>query len=110
MDTQAPSKNTILLTQLIFNFHAIAMQQMGKIADPGTGTIGRDLMQARMAIDMLDMLRSKTKGNLDETEERLLNHMISELRLNYVDEVNRPNAEPTESDRPAVTESNETAL
>ena len=97
METQPPSKNSILFTRLLFMFQAAAMQQMGKIADPLTGQIERDLPQASVAIDTLDMLREKCHGNLNDSEERLLNHLISELRLNYVDEVNRPVVEPSPS-------------
>jgi hypothetical protein len=38
---------------------------------------------------MLEMLRDKTKGNLSEESERMLSQFLSDLRLNYVDEVNK---------------------
>ncbi len=76
--------------QLILIFHTAAMQHMGKLKNPMTDTIERDLMQAQAAIDMLDMMKEKTKGNLNSDEERFLTTMLQELKLNYVDELNKP--------------------
>lgn len=72
--------------QLILSLQAGAMQQMGKIASPLTGKIERDLNMARSTIDLLEMFERKTKGNLDDDEKRLLEHVLYELRLNFVDE------------------------
>jgi hypothetical protein len=90
MDEQANAKNSALFIRLLFSYQAAAMQQMGKFADPLTGTVVRDLDQARFTIDTLDMLRLKCKGNLNETEERLFNQIVSDLKLNFVDELSRP--------------------
>lgn len=78
-----------IFMSLVFSFQAAAMQQMGKIKNPLTDKIERDLNQARNSIDMLGMLQAKTKGNLSENEEKLLERMLSELRLNYLDELNK---------------------
>ena len=90
-------KQSIIFVRLLFTFQAAAMQQMGKQADPFTGTIQRDLQQAAMSIDTLDMLRIKCRGNLNESEQRLLDHLLSELKLNYVDEIGRPDPAPDAS-------------
>ncbi len=74
------------LYQLILSLHAGAMQHMGKVASPFTGKIERDLNAARHTIDMLDMLKRKTDRNLTADEQRLLDHVLYELRLNFVDE------------------------
>lgn len=79
-------KNTSLLFSLIMTFQAAAMQQMGKLKNPITDKIERDLQQAQLSIDILDMLAEKTKGNLSEDESRLLKGVLQELKLNYVDE------------------------
>jgi len=78
-----------LFFNLVMMFHTSAMQHMGKLKNPLTDKIERDLLQAQMTIDMLDMLKAKTKGNLNENESRFLDRMISELKLNYVDEVEK---------------------
>ncbi|MFZ5981661.1 MAG: DUF1844 domain-containing protein [Candidatus Zixiibacteriota bacterium] len=79
--------------QLIFSLQAGAMQQMGKIASPVTGKIERDLQLAKVTIDMLDMLQRKTEGNLNVDEKKLLDHVLYELRINYVDEVRKGDGE-----------------
>jgi len=78
-------KNDQLLTQLIYMFHTSAMQGLGKIADP-TGQVIRNLEYVIQTIDLMEMLKVKTKGNITDEIEKLLDGMLSELRLNYVDE------------------------
>jgi len=75
-----------LFLQLIFMFQTAAMQHMGKLKNPLTDTIDRDLDQASVAIDILDMLKQKTKGNVTEEEARMLDTVLSTLKLNYVEE------------------------
>lgn len=72
---------------LIHSFQAAAMQQMGKMPSPFSQEIERDLPQARLSIDMLEMLEERTSGNLTGEEARFLKHVLTELRLNYVAEV-----------------------
>ncbi|HAM38352.1 MAG: hypothetical protein A2474_02720 [Elusimicrobia bacterium RIFOXYC2_FULL_34_12] len=71
---------------LIISLSAAAMQQLGKIANPVTNKIEKSVEQAKISIDMLIMLREKTKGNLSVEENKLLDSTISDLQLNYVDE------------------------
>ena len=78
-------KNDQLLLQLIYMFHTSAMQGLGKIADP-TGQINRNLEYVSQTIDLMEMLLVKTKGNISEDIEKMITQMISELKLNYVDE------------------------
>ena len=78
-------KNDQILLQLIYMFHTSAMQGLGKIADP-TGSINKNLDYVSQTIDLMEMLKEKTKGNTNEEVEKTLDQMISELQLNYVDE------------------------
>ena len=78
-------KNDQILLQLVYMFHTSAMQGLGKIADP-TGNINKNLDYVSQTIDLMEMLKEKTKGNTTEEIEKTLNQMISELQLNYVDE------------------------
>ena len=59
-------KNDQLYMQLLYLMHHTAMQELGKIANPVSGELARDLEKAKQAIDMLEMLSQKTKGNLSE--------------------------------------------
>jgi hypothetical protein len=87
-------KNEIMFTQVVLMFHTAAMQQLGKLKNPLTDAIERNLEAAQNSIDLLDMLKEKTKGNLSEEETRLLTQVIRELKLNYVDEANKPAPSP----------------
>ena len=82
-------KNDQLLMQLIYMFHTSAMQGLGKIADP-TGQVIRNLEYVSQTIDLMEMLKVKTKGNTTDEIDKLLEGMLSELSLNYVDEKAKP--------------------
>ena len=78
-------KNDQLLMQLIYMFHTSAMQGLGKIAEPN-GQVIRNLEYVSQTIDLMEMLKVKTKGNTTDEIDKLLEGMLSELSLNYVDE------------------------
>lgn len=84
--------------QLVSSLHSAAMLQMGKIINPLTGKIERNLELARNTIDLLGMLQTKTTGNLTTIEREYLDHVLHELRMNYVDEVEHPTAAESSSD------------
>jgi hypothetical protein len=83
-----PNHN-ILFMQLIIQNQQIAMMAMGKIKNPVTNKIDRNLEHAKIYIDTLDMLLAKTKGNLSEYEEKFLTETLKELKLNYIDEIDK---------------------
>jgi len=82
-------KNDQLLMQLIYMFHTSAMQGLGKITDPN-GQVIRNLEYVSQTIDLMEMLKVKTKGNTTDEIDKLLEGMLSELSLNYVDEKAKP--------------------
>ena len=85
-------KNDQLFMQLLYMFHTSAMQGLGKIADP-TGQITRNLEYVTQTIDLMEMLKDKTKGNITEDIEKVLDGMLSELHINYIDEKSRSEEE-----------------
>ncbi len=85
-------KDEALFLSIMYSFHAAAMQQMGKIANPLTGKVERDLDASRGTIDVLIMFQKKTEGNLKDRERRILNNLVTELQLNFVDESRRGEA------------------
>lgn len=97
-------KHQILFAHLVVMFHAAAMQQMGKLKNPVTDKIERDLVAAQGSIDILDMLKEKTKGNLGPEEERMMNDVLRELKLNYVDEVDKEQKTGTDQQQAATKE------
>ncbi|MFO7446761.1 MAG: DUF1844 domain-containing protein [Ignavibacteriaceae bacterium] len=86
--------NEILFMQLIMQNQQVAMMSMGKIKNPVSDKIERNLEYAKLSIDTLDMLTEKTKGNLSEYEQKFLTEVIRELKLNYVDEVSKDKNKP----------------
>ena len=79
----------ILFMNLVLMFQTSAMQHMGKLKNPMTDKIEKNMEQAQMSIDILDMLKAKTANNLSEHETTFLERAISELKLNYVDELKK---------------------
>ena len=84
---EANEKNQFMFIQLVSMFQAAALQQMGKMKSPVTDKIEKDMEQAQLSIDLIDMLREKTKGNLTPEEERIVAGILQDLKLNYVDEL-----------------------
>jgi hypothetical protein len=58
---------------------------LGIIPDPADNKTRIDLVQAKFLIDTLTMIQEKTKGNLNEDEDKLLENLLYELRLQYVE-------------------------
>ncbi len=73
-----------------------AMQHLGKFTNPLTGKIEKSLEAARATIDLLSMLKEKTKGNLTKREEETLTSSLANLQLNYADEVKREESKKDE--------------
>jgi hypothetical protein len=92
------SRDETLFLQLVAMFQYAAMQQMGKFANPVTGKIERDLAQARISIDMIEMLQNRTQAGRSARESEFLDKVLFELRMNYVDESKRPAAPESESE------------
>ncbi len=97
-------QNEFLFMQVVMMFQGAAWQHMGKVMNPVTNKIERDLAQAKNAIDILGMLDSRTKGNLSENEKGLLEHALYELRMNYVDELNKEKAPKKEPEKEGEAE------
>ena len=62
-----------------------ALVHLGEMADPASGQEQRDLAMAQQLIDILGMLREKTRGNLDHDEQALLDAILFDLRMKYVE-------------------------
>ncbi len=63
-----------------------AFYHMGLVQDPETGeTATPNLPVARQTIDTLELLQVKTQGNLDDDESKLLQNLLTELRMRFVD-------------------------
>ncbi|MFH1700301.1 MAG: DUF1844 domain-containing protein [Candidatus Zixiibacteriota bacterium] len=83
-----------LFLQLVISLQSAAWYQMGKTISPVSGKIERDLIQAKVSIDLLNMLQEKTKGNLLDEEQKILDSMVYNLQMNYIDELEKDKKEP----------------
>jgi hypothetical protein len=87
-----PGDVDLRLLTLIMSLATAAWSQLGKIPHPTTNKIEKDLEQAKMSIDFLRMLLEKTKGNLKPKEDELLSNTVTDLELNFADEVKKMDA------------------
>jgi hypothetical protein len=90
------SQDDARFLQLVAMFQMAALQQMGKMVNPVSGEVERDFEQSKSSIDLIEMLAAKTEGNLTTGEKEFLDKVLFELRMNYVDEVNRAEKEKAE--------------
>jgi hypothetical protein len=67
-----------------------ALLHLGEIPDPSTNSPMRDLNAAQQLIDILGLLRDKTRGNLDQDEAGLLDSILFDLRMKYVEITRNP--------------------
>jgi len=82
-----------LFAQLVVQQANMAMLLMGKVPHPQTGQTVRDIEAARLFIDQLEMLETKTKGNLTKEEEQLLKQSLMGLRMAFVEAIESPASE-----------------
>ena len=66
------------------SFAAQCLVALGQARHPASGEAEVDLEQAKFAIDLLEIVQNKTKGNLDKDEKRLLDGILYDLRMRYV--------------------------
>ncbi|MCD6165515.1 DUF1844 domain-containing protein [bacterium] len=92
-------KNEVLFLQLIMTFETAAWQQMGKLKNPLTNKIEKDLEQARLSIDMLDMIKAKTEGSRTPNETKVLERILSQLKINFVEELEKERKQKAESEK-----------
>lgn len=83
-EDQRPPLPEVNFNSLIFSLSSSAFFNLGEIADPQTGEKHKDLPLAKHSIDIIAMLRDKTKGNLDDEEQKFLDNILADLRLRYV--------------------------
>jgi len=86
MADATPDIHTIRFIALIDSFYGAAMTFLGKVADPQTGETRKELDKAQAYIDFLETLQAKTEGNLAQPEADHLSRLLTDLRMNYVDE------------------------
>jgi hypothetical protein len=76
----------INFSAFLISLSSSAFIHLGDLPDPTTGEKTKDLPLAKQTIDLLGLLREKTRNNLQEDEEKLFDHLLYDLRLRYVRE------------------------
>ncbi len=71
-------------THFIFSISTSALIQLGEVQDPFTQKIAKNLPLAKQTIDLIGMLKEKTKGNLTPEEGKLIESILYDLRMRYV--------------------------
>ena len=96
-DTLGNREDTLRFLDMVGLFGSQAMMGLGKLANPMTGKAEKNLPAARLFIDTLEMLESKTTGNLTPDEQKVLKATLTDLRLMYVEETKAPAAPAAET-------------
>jgi hypothetical protein len=79
----------INFSTFIISLSTQALMHLGEIADPLSGKVNRDIPVAKQMIDIIGMLKDKTKGNLNAGEEGLTEEILYDLRMKYVEAVKK---------------------
>jgi Domain of unknown function (DUF1844) len=66
-----------------------ALVHLGELPDPQSNQSAPDLPAAQQLIDIIAMLESKTRGNLDHDEQAMLESILFDLRMKYVERARR---------------------
>ena len=77
----------VTFSSFIFSLSSAAFVSLGAIPDPNTGKVEKNLPLVKQTIDLLGLLREKTRNNLTQEEENLFDHLLYDLRMSYVREV-----------------------
>jgi hypothetical protein len=82
-EEQAPLPEVNFVTFLL-SLSTSALIQLGEIEDPAAKQPVKNLPLAKQTIDLIGMLKEKTKGNLTSDEDRLMENILFDLRMRYV--------------------------
>jgi len=74
----------INFTNFLLSLSTSILIQLGEVQDPMSNQNEKNLPNAKQTIDLLGMLREKTKGNLTPDEEKLFENLLYDLRMRYV--------------------------
>ncbi|MCF7708889.1 MAG: DUF1844 domain-containing protein [Verrucomicrobia bacterium] len=82
-------KNAVLFSNLVLQQNQMAELFLGKSPHPDSGQNLENLEMAKLTIDTVEMLEAKTKNNLSKNEADILANVLTNLRMTYVEAVNR---------------------
>ncbi len=77
-------QSKIDFSNFILSLNTSALIHLGDLPDPQSRERIYDIQSAKQTIDILELLKTKTEGNLDSEELKLLDDVIYDLRMKYV--------------------------
>jgi hypothetical protein len=80
-----PTEPEVTFTTFMVGLSTQALAALGEIPDPTSGERVKDLNAAEQLIDIIGILREKTHGNLDRDEDGLIEAILFDLRMKYVE-------------------------
>jgi hypothetical protein len=83
--SQAREAPEITFSSFVVGLSTQALVHLGELPDPHTNQAATDLAAAQQLIDIIAMLENKTRGNLDRDEQAMLQSILVELRMKYVE-------------------------
>jgi hypothetical protein len=83
--SETDSGEAAAFAQLVMQLANMAILTMGKVPHPETGKATRDLAAAQMFISQLEMLETKTRGNLAAEESAFLKNTLMSLHMAFVE-------------------------
>lgn len=92
MTESDPGREAALFLQLILGLQQAAMVSLGKLMNPMSGKLERNLEAARNTIDTLAAIERRTRGQLEPDEQRVITQVLTDLRMNFLDESRKPAA------------------
>jgi hypothetical protein len=85
IDRADPSPHDLTFASFVVGLSTEALALLGEMPHPATGERMHDLIGAQQIIDIVAMLRDKTRGNLSHDEDSLLDAILFDLRMKYVE-------------------------
>ena len=84
-EEQAQALPPMDFSMFVLSLGSSVMVNLGQVAGPDAEEPKKDLAAAKQIIDILSILEEKTRGNLDDSEQKLLTSLLYDLRVQYVD-------------------------
>jgi len=91
-----PGRQAALFLQLVLGLQQSGMIALGKLMNPMTRKVETNLDMARDTIETLAAIEARTRGNLEPDEARVLQQVLTDLRLNFVDVSGKPQQQAVE--------------
>ncbi len=82
---ESAKAGTVDFTTFVLSLSTATLQHLGQTGKDKEKIAPQSLAMAQQTIDILAMLKEKTKGNLSEEEEKLLGNILYDLRMRFVE-------------------------